>query len=216
MSIIQPTIQKQTENAQTNKHTNKQTIKQTNKQTNQVKTELFEQELSPPSISEGVIDLASGSDVEAEADGSIPEQRLKRQRRDHTATPASSVTRTKVYTSPWEILSPISPPGCLISLSHTDHRFKATWKKTIKCDEWVGQQANLSFSHVFTKNTWKDALTLVHGNAWDKWYLGKDHNPELELPPGMEAQEPGVIPEFVFDQLKPRVMNLGERKQYYR
>ena len=166
MSIIQPTIQKQTENAQTNKHTNKQTIKQTNKQTNQVKTELFEQELSPPSISEGVIDLASGSDVEAEADGSIPEQRLKRQRRDHTATPASSVTRTKVYTSPWEILSPISPPGCLISLSHTDHRFKATWKKTIKCDEWVGQQANLSFSHVFTKNTWKDALTLVHGNAW--------------------------------------------------
>ena len=180
-----------------------------------MKTELFEHELNLPSISEDVIDLVSDEDDE-EGVRSIPEQRLKRQRISADAAPSASVTRTKVYTSPWEILSLISPPGCQISLSHTDHRFKSTWKKTIQCDEWAEDFANLSHSHVFTKSTWKDSLTLVHAHAWNKWYAGKDHNSELDLPPGMDAPEPGVVPPFVFDQLMPIVMNLGERKQYSR
>ena len=122
----------------------------------------------------------------------------------------------KVYTSP-EILKPLSPPGCTFSLSFTDHRFKSTWKKHLECELWIDELKNVSFSSTFNKlqsDSWKDALCLVHANAWDKWHIASDHISELKLSKGVAPQEPGVIAESVYDQLAPIIDSMPPAKVY--
>ena len=122
----------------------------------------------------------------------------------------------KVYTSP-EILKPLNPPGCSLTLSFTDHRFKATWKKHLECEFWIDDMKNVSFSVTFNKDqtdSWKNALCLVHANAWDKWHIGSDYISEIKLSKGVTPQEPGVIAESVYDKLAPIIANMAPAKVY--
>lgn len=146
----------------------------------------------------------------------------KRHRAEEPSASSSSahavdpVSRKKVYTSPQEILLPLSPPGCVLSLSYNDHRFKATWKKHIKCEFWIDELANMSFSSSFAKKDWKECLCLVHANAWEKWEIAKGTTSEVKLPRGMKPQKPGVISEAVFDLLTPVIADMPPAKQYVR
>ena len=67
------------------------------------------------------------------------------------AASSSSVPRKKVHRSPKEILQPLSPPGCTLALAFNDYRFTASWKRHIRCDFWIDELSNFSFSSVFTK-----------------------------------------------------------------
>ena len=129
------------------------------------------------------------------------------------------VSRKKIHSSPREILGPLSPPGCVLTLSYNDHRFKATWKKTIKCEFWIDELANMSFSSSFDqkeKDSWQKSLRLVHANAWDKWDIAKGTSSELKLPQGMKPQKPGEISSAIFDELTPIIARLPPPKQYVR
>ena len=119
----------------------------------------------------------------------------------------------KVFSTP-DILKSLSPPGCTITLAFTDHRFKATWKKHIKCELWIDELSNASFSSSFTSQSWKDSLCLVHANAWEKWFIAQDSVSELKLPKGVHSQEPGVIDDRVYNQLAPVIATMPAPKVY--
>ena len=125
----------------------------------------------------------------------------------------------KLHRSPHDILRPISPPGCLITLQKTDYRFKATWRRELVCDRWIDRLKNATYSVAFNLRpdstaTWQDSLRAVHGLAWDKWSLGHNFLAELRLPPGVEPQRPGVVPEEVFRMLQPIFDNMPARRKY--
>ena len=125
-------------------------------------------------------------------------------------------TGKKINTSPAEILSPLSPPGCVISLSFNDYRFRAQWRKEITCQNWIGYLEKKSFSSVFSKDdeSWKKSLKLVHANAWEKWKIGVADNLALRLPEGTCEQAPGTISDNVFEQLKPIVSAMRPAVKY--
>lgn len=123
---------------------------------------------------------------------------------------------TKKNKSPQDILGPLSPPGCVITLSFRDYRFKAIWKRHISCEYWIDELSNLSFSHVFTKDNWKNSLSLVHAHAWEKWSIAKGSVAELKLGPGQRAQNPGEISDAVFADLQPIVQGLDPPAKYGR
>ena len=129
-------------------------------------------------------------------------------------------TGKKMHTSPDEILLPISPPGCRINLSFTDHRFRANWVKDLKCTAWIGNLKNASFSAVFYRDqpdSWQRSLRLVHANAWEKWQIGHAENmKELKLPKGVTAQKPGEIEPGVFTDLEPIVQRMPVPVSYRR
>lgn len=139
------------------------------------------------------------------------------------APSSSSTTRTKasasgfkrVYSSPNDILIPISPyPACTIRVNFNDHRFTATWKKHISCDFWIDELANQSFSCGFTPTTWRQALCRVHDQCWVKCQLALDAGiPEVKLQG--PCQIPGEIPESVFASLESVMNTMPERKDYY-
>ena len=127
---------------------------------------------------------------------------------------ASSSSRKKIHRSPDDILLPISPqPACAIRLNFNDHRFGAYWKPDIDSTAWVDEMSRKSFSRCFTSETWRDKLIEVHEFAWRKWHLAK-HEPDLELEYGSEPQEPGVIPNEIFEDLEPVITTMPPPKQY--
>lgn len=72
--------------------------------------------------------------------------------------------------------------------------------------------ANKSFSRCFDKDSiddWRCKLRLVHNRAWSKWKLACSELPELALPTGSVAQEPGEVPWDVINQLKDPIDSLS-------
>ena len=187
-------------------------------------------ELPVPAQGEGDVANVAGSDIdqgapilESEEHVAVPVGDLmsepsnpKRPRRDPQS---EAVSRTKVYSSPDEILVPISPyPACSIRLNFNDHRWTATWQKFIDCDEWFDELRKYSFSQSFafkSEASWRSKLAAVHEFCWTKWNIGKS-NPNLKLADGMAPMEPGAIPEDVYRQLKPIIDNMAPKKGYYK
>ena len=115
----------------------------------------------------------------------------------------------KKHSSP-EILEKLDPPGCKITLGHSDHRFASTFEAYSPVLE--GKMKQSYFSRTFVqKRNWQTALIEVHKHNWTKWLLVKDQFP---LPPGKEEQVPGEIPQEIFDQLAPIIAGLGEVVRY--
>ena len=133
--------------------------------------------------------------------------------------PASSskgpgATRVKRFTSPDDILVPISPPGCYIGLSTADHRWTSRFPvgEEQGFDKLTGKFKQVNFSRTFvTKYTWQQALVLVHAHCWQKWKLVKEH-----FPLGSKTEEePGSIQQATFVALKPKVDELPPVIRYY-
>lgn len=138
-----------------------------------------------------------------------------------TRTRASGMHHTKVFSSPDEILIPISPfPACSLRLNANDHRWVSTWKRNIHVDAWIDELGNKSFSQTFDQNDpsdWQSKLKEVHHMAWFKWSLGYPENQDLALDGSRTTpQEPGIIADDVFNQLAPIVRDLPPKKQYSR
>ena len=71
--------------------------------------------------------------------------------------------------------------------------------------------ANKSFARCFDKDSiddWRYKLRLVHNRAWSKWKLASPELPELALPTGSVAQEPGEVSWDVINQLKDSIESL--------
>ena len=121
-------------------------------------------------------------------------------------------TSQKVFSSP-AILNCISPlPHCVITLNANDHRWSSKWKRDIHCDSWVGELRNQSKSKSFVntnESSWKTALQEVHKTVWNKFRL--KGNLEISIPP----QEPGIIPDEVFNELSAVVASLPTAKVYH-
>eukprot|EP00434_Breviolum_minutum_P035507 symbB.v1.2.031433.t1/scaffold3648.1/size52728/2 len=115
------------------------------------------------------------------------------------------------FRSPEEILSQLWPPKCKIGLSQFDHRFYSTYglDNPKLSDEYKKKSYSCTF---VTLRTWQQALIEVHRFNWSKWNLVKD---DLPLPAGKEAQEPGVVPQEIFDALEPTIKRLPPVKRYY-
>lgn len=144
--------------------------------------------------------------VAAAAEAAGGDRKRQRLREGDRAVIGRGGGGAKLHVSPHDILRPISPPGCLITLAKTDHRFKATWRRHLACETWIDTLSNMTFSTAFnlsgratgTTASWQEALKTVHACAWDKWGLAQDILPELQLPDGESAQVPGEIGEEVF------------------
>lgn len=150
-----------------------------------------------------------------EGESVVEEPRAKKARAAVApAASSSSVPRKKVHRSPKEILQPLSPPGCTLALAFNDYRFTASWKRHIRCDFWIDELSNFSFSSVFTKESWKESLRIVHAHSWEKWSIARDVVPELTLPDGRQEQNPGVIADSVFAELDPIVRDIPPPKRY--
>lgn len=132
------------------------------------------------------------------------------------ASSSAGVLRQRLHRSPEELLRPLSPPGCVISLNANDHRWVSTWRKDITSEFWLDELSQRTFSRVFTRDDWKDKLTLVHEHAWQKWQLAQESCPALRLEAGSVAQSPGEIDESVLEELDSKVRDLPERKPYGR
>ena len=122
----------------------------------------------------------------------------------------------RLYKSPADILSPLSPPGCTLSISYRDYRFRATWKKHITCEYWIADLKAGSFSLTFTKENWRTILSLVHAQAWEKWSIAHNHVQELQLPRGTSAPIPGQIDQQSINALEPIVQNMEPPTKYPR
>ena len=114
--------------------------------------------------------------------------------------------------SPEEVLEQLEPPDCSFGISFADHRFTSIWAfEHLDLDPpWC----QLRFSRSFAlRRGWKDALVEVHKHNWQKWGMVKHHHP---LAKGKELQEPGVIPDSIFAELKKTIDSLGEPTRYSR
>ncbi len=134
---------------------------------------------------------------------------------------ASGAARPKMHKSPEDILLPLSPyPACIIALSFRDHRWVARWRKKLTCDQWIDELSNQSYSISFSyqdPSDWKEKLKRVHEFAWLKWAIGRDSGvPGLQLRDGLAEQDPGTIPEQVFEELKHIVESMPPKHQYWK
>ena len=120
-----------------------------------------------------------------------------------------------LYRSPDEILGPLAPPQCSLTLNHNDHRWVSTWPKSITSEHWMDELAKRTFSRVFDRHlNWKDKLRVVHEHAWDKWALAANHDPRLKLREGQVEPVHGQIPDSVLEELAPKIAELPPRKKY--
>lgn len=125
----------------------------------------------------------------------------------------------KVYSSLQDVLLPLSPPGCVISLNYNDHRWVSTWKIKTTPEVWIDELSNKTYSRTFKyqdESDWLDKLRNVHSFAWEKWELARDELPELQLLPGRVSQSPGHIEQSVIDRLRSIVKDLPAPKDYSR
>eukprot|EP00438_Fugacium_kawagutii_P014455 Skav223502 [mRNA] locus=scaffold1160:119664:120197:- [translate_table: standard] len=161
------------------------------------------------------------------SDQDVVSQHSAKKRRTISSAPASrpasssvaaadGMFRQKIYRSPEELLRPLSPPGCIISLNANDHRWVSTWRKDISSEYWLDELSQRTFSRVFTLSDWKAKLKQVHEHAWEKWQIAQSSCPALHLEAGSSAQSPGEIEEAVLEELAAKVQNLPERKPYGR
>ena len=168
-------------------------------------------------------DESAAKRLKLSATGSVPVRSIEPASASASELPVGSeatTQRTRVYTSPDEILKPISPaPACVIRLNFNDSRFTASWMKHLESDNWQDELANKSFSRCFDKadqTSWKSALEIVHESAWSKWSLAKDSLPELLDLDSKFPQQPGKIPEQVFQDLQPTIDRMPLPKNYTR
>ena len=120
----------------------------------------------------------------------------------------------KVYKSPEEILSHITPPGCFIGLDFNAWRFQSSWKvKAGVIDALLPPYNKKTMSATFIKvRSWQEALQQVHSHTWEKYKLIKKDVPPM--PTGQEEQRPGAIPQSILDALEPIISNMKEPKKY--
>ncbi len=148
---------------------------------------------------------------EGEADAAAPSASASR-----CSVPEVPVPRLRMYTSPEQLLRPISPPGCTILLNHNDHRWVAAFKKGLKSEFWIDELAYQSHSQSFSQENWLAKLQVIHQYAWDKWGLGLPSLPQLKLAEGESPQTPGVIPPEIVTGLQEVINNLPAKKAYSR
>eukprot|EP00435_Cladocopium_sp_Y103_P052500 s248_g16.t1 len=128
----------------------------------------------------------------------------------HPDAGAPATTRKKIYSSPEQLLTKLSPPGCTMGLSFMDHRFTCRFPSSSGLLH--GQYKQQGFTRTFvTKRSWKDALSEVHKYCWTKWNILKD---TLPLPSGQVAQEPGFIPPDILEEMADIVKTLPEVTRY--
>ena len=127
---------------------------------------------------------------------------------DHRPGPAAArAGHMRMNASPKDILRQISPrPEFTFYLCYNDWRFKV--QCTIRHEFFIKPYNNLSFSKVFTRETWRESLQTVHEHAWSKWRLVKDLYPA-------DRPEQTEVPEEVFNLLEPIVANLPEPVDYH-
>lgn len=118
--------------------------------------------------------------------------------------------RFRLYTSPEEAFVDINPPGCKMRINFNDHRFVAHFPhESAKLNTPLLKQKH--FSRTFDKRPWKESLCAVHQWAWNKWSVLKD---ELPLGKGKNPQEPGQVPNSVFEGMEQYVTDLPEKTKY--
>ena len=120
----------------------------------------------------------------------------------------------KLYSSPSEVLSRLSPPNCALTLNFRDHRFVSTWK--ISSEKWQDfpELKKKTFTRTFNKDgNWLAQLQEVHRSMWTKWAVCPEENP-LDLDSGQCEQEPGMIEDDIIAELTPIIRGLPAKTKY--
>ena len=129
---------------------------------------------------------------------------------EHADAGAPAPTRKKVYSSPEQLLAKLSPPGCTMGLSFMDHRFTCRFPSSSGLLD--GQYKQHTFTRAFySRRSWREALSEVHRYSWTNWGILKG---TLPLPSGQVAQEPGLIPPDILEDMARVVKTLPEVRRY--
>ena len=126
--------------------------------------------------------------------------------RDREApAPQVRASAPKVFRSPEEILNQITPEGAFIGLSSNEHRWTSRFPssdKKLQGTEYSKATMSASFALI---RPWKEALQMVHQFNWNKFML---------LNPGSPHQNPGEIPEHIYEGLEAVINSLPPVKRY--
>ena len=106
----------------------------------------------------------------------------------------------KVYRSSEEIWSKIAPPGCVLGLSHVDHRFS--------CRYAVDHEVLCSTFQISISRCTSGHPPVLLGD------VEADQGRPPSLPEGMEKHVPGCVPAKVLEALKPIIDKLPSVKKY--
>ena len=110
----------------------------------------------------------------------------------------------KVHQTPSEIMQMMKPCDKFgIFIDKNAHRFKLETK--VSDPRFVFPYKSKTFNRSFANCSWKSALELVHEHVWQKWKLVKD-----TWPCDKDEQEPGAVPEEVFEALAPIIAAMPE------
>ncbi|CAK9091627.1 Probable ubiquitin-conjugating enzyme E2 23 (E2 ubiquitin-conjugating enzyme 23) (Ubiquitin carrier protein 23) [Durusdinium trenchii] len=120
---------------------------------------------------------------------------------------APRASAPKVYKSPEEVLSKLSPPGCVMGLSYMDHRFTSRYPVDSAALEGLAYAKKTMTASFAQKRSWEDALRLVHRHCWEKWGIIRADFP---LQAGEVEQTPGHIPPDIIEALTGIIKTLPE------
>ena len=117
----------------------------------------------------------------------------------------------KVHSTPAEIMKLIEPCDKFrFFIDKNAHRFKVETR--VSDDRFnVAPYKGKTFNRSFLNCSWRSALKLVHQHAWLKWALVRD-----TWPCDKDEQDPGVVPENVYQALAPIIAEMPQAVKYPR
>ena len=150
---------------------------------------------------------ASASSAAMPEQHSVPQElALVHAREDKPATRAASV---RMHKSPEFLCSLLAPPGAVIGINFSDHRFTSSSK--LDASKLCAPYTQKSYSMTWgDKRSWEQAIQGVHNYQWKKWAQLKEQAP---LATGQEEQKPGVIEQSILEEIAKVIATMPGKKR---